>query len=68
MELRTEFLEKVRYGNTVLYFLYRTVHFPYSNNARFALLLPSAALLLFAGLPACSPHCHFNAERQAGKL
>ena len=24
-ELRTEFLEKVRYGNTVLYFTYRTL-------------------------------------------
>ena len=24
-ELRTEFLEKVRYGNTILYFPYRTV-------------------------------------------
>ena len=34
-ELRTEFLEKVRYGNTV--------YFPYSSNARFALLFPSTA-------------------------
>ena len=38
----------VRYGNTVLYFPYRAVHFPYSSNARFALLLPSTALFLFA--------------------
>ena len=36
-ELRTEFLEKVRYGNTVLYFSCRTVQFPYSSNTRFAL-------------------------------
>ena len=34
----------VRYGNTVLYFLYRTVHFSYSSNGRFALFLPSTAL------------------------
>ena len=47
-ELRTEFLEKVRYGNMVLYFPYRTILFPYSSNARFALLLPSAALFLLA--------------------
>ena len=45
-ELRTEFLEKVRYGNTVLCFPYRIVLFPYSSNARFALLLPSTALFL----------------------
>ena len=47
-ELRTEFLEKVRYGNTVLYFPYRTVLFPYSSNARIALLHPSTALFLLA--------------------
>ena len=52
-ELRTEFSGKVRYGNTILYFPYRTVHFPYSSNVRFALLIASKystffALFLFA--------------------
>ena len=41
------FRKSIRYGNTV-YFPYRTVHSPYSSNARFALLLPSTALFLLA--------------------
>ena len=53
-ELRMEFLGKVRYGNTVLCFPYVTAHFPYSSNARFALLLPSTtALFLFRTFPSC---------------
>ena len=47
-ELRTEFLEKVRYGTEIRYYIFRTVLFPYSSNARFALLLQSTALFLLA--------------------
>ena len=47
-ELRTEFLEKVRYGTEIRYYIFRTVLFPYSSNARFALLLPSIALFFLA--------------------
>ena len=47
-ELRTEFLEKVRYGTEIRDHIFRTVLFPYSSNARFALLLPSTALFLLA--------------------
>ena len=47
-ELRTEFLEKVRYGTEIRYYIFHTVLFPYSSNARFALLLPSIALFLLA--------------------
>ena len=47
-ELRTEFLEKVRYGTKIRYYIFRTVLFPYSSNSRFALLLPSNALFLLA--------------------
>ena len=47
-ELRTEFLEKVRYGTEIRYYIFRIVLFPYSSNARFALLLPNTALFLLA--------------------
>ena len=47
-ELRTKFLEKVRYGTEIRYYIFRTVRFPYSSNVRFALLLPNTALFLFA--------------------
>ena len=52
-KVRMEFLGNVRYGTEMRYYIFRTVHFPYSSNARFAFLLPSAALFFFCTFPAC---------------
>ena len=47
-ELRTEFLEKVRYRTEIRYYIFRTVHFSCSSNTRFAFLPPSNALFFLA--------------------
>ena len=51
----TKFLETVRYGKTVLYFPYLTVHFSYSSNARLALLLHFSFLPMALRLQLRSP-------------